>query len=221
MATTRPPNAPPNPPGFDDYRPSDERTNPPSQSAVQQRQPSPQLQAQWGPYAQHYQNEQAQDPRFAQSNAPPQNPYPQAPPQHYQPQQPYAQPPQGMPPQQRRAGPPGGGGKPPRKPAPPPRRGIFGKIMLGLVVLALLVGGAAAYLILNAPADLVRDRIVAEVKAKTGRDLTITGRFAVAAAGHDRSAAGDHGELRRLGAHSAADEARGLRRAHHSQEASV
>jgi AsmA protein len=175
MATTRPPNAPPNPPGFDDYRPSDERTNPPSQSAVQQRQPSPQLQAQWGPYAQHYQNEQAQDPRFAQSNAPPQNPYPQAPPQHYQPQQPYAQPPQGMPPQQRRAGPPGGGGKPPRKPAPPPRRGIFGKIMLGLVVLALLVGGAAAYLILNAPADLVRDRIVAEVKAKTGRDLTITG----------------------------------------------
>ena len=47
--------------------------------------------------------------------------------------------------------------------------------MLGLLALVVMAGGAAAYFILNAPADLVRDRIVTEVKAKTGRDLKIEG----------------------------------------------
>jgi AsmA protein len=50
-------------------------------------------------------------------------------------------------------------------------KGIF----FGLATLLLIAGAGAAYFVMNAPADLVRDRIVAEVKAKTGRDLKIAG----------------------------------------------
>jgi AsmA protein len=175
MATNRPPNSPPEPPSFDTYRPSDERTNPPAPGQTQTSgygQPTPQQQAQWGPYAEHYQNSGQQNPQQgAAQQAYAQQPQPYQT-QQSQPQQRAAQPGQALPPQQRRSGPPGGG--PPRK-RQKPRRGWIGKIVLGIVALFVILGGAGAYLVFNTPAELVRDRIVAEVKAKTGRDLKIGG----------------------------------------------
>lgn len=49
------------------------------------------------------------------------------------------------------------------------------KLLVGLAVIVALVGGAAAVLTMAFPGDIVRDRIVAEVKARTGRDLLIKG----------------------------------------------
>ena len=59
---------------------------------------------------------------------------------------------------------------------PPAKRfRVLKGIMLGLFALLLIAGAGAAYFVMNAPADLVRDRIIAEVKAKTGRDLKVAG----------------------------------------------
>ena len=46
---------------------------------------------------------------------------------------------------------------------------------MGLAALLIFAVAGAAYFVMNAPADLVRDRVIAEVKAKTGRDLKIAG----------------------------------------------
>lgn len=65
-----------------------------------------------------------------------------------------------------------GGGRP-----APKRRG-FG-ILRGLFYLTLLLvlaaGAGAAYLVLNPPSDLIRQKLAEQVKTKTGRDLVIAG----------------------------------------------
>jgi AsmA protein len=66
----------------------------------------------------------------------------------------------------------------PRGPTPPARRkgnvwlAVVGYAGLGLACLLL---GAVAFLLVAAPVDLVRDRLVQEVKARTGRDLVVSG----------------------------------------------
>ncbi len=67
-----------------------------------------------------------------------------------------------------------GGGAPRRGPVPQ-QFGILKGLVFALFALVLIGGAGAAYFVLNAPADLVRDRIIAEVKAKTGRDLKVAG----------------------------------------------
>jgi len=65
----------------------------------------------------------------------------------------------------------------PRAPAPRARKGNtwlalagYGGLVLGCLVLA-----AATFLVVAAPVDLVRDRLVQQVKARTGRDLVVSG----------------------------------------------
>jgi AsmA protein len=59
---------------------------------------------------------------------------------------------------------------------PEPRRGsLLMGLLIGLITLISLAGAGAAYLAINPPIDLMRQQIVAQVKAKTGRDLTIAG----------------------------------------------
>ena len=61
--------------------------------------------------------------------------------------------------------------------APTPRQrsgGMFGLLLTLLVILAV-VGAGAAYLVFAPPIDLIRAQVIAQVKAKTGRDLTIAG----------------------------------------------
>ncbi len=64
----------------------------------------------------------------------------------------------------------GAGRNPPAK-----RSGLLKGIVFGFIALLAIAGAGAAYFVMNAPADLVRDRVVAEVKARTGRDLKIAG----------------------------------------------
>lgn len=49
---------------------------------------------------------------------------------------------------------------------------VIGSVLAGLLV---LIGAGAAYLVYAFPTELLRDEIIAEVKAKTGRDLIIAG----------------------------------------------
>lgn len=66
---------------------------------------------------------------------------------------------------------------PKRRPGPPPRRssGLGNAVFwMGLGAAALIAGGIA-FLLVFAPADIIRDRVIAEVKARTGRDLVIAG----------------------------------------------
>ena len=60
------------------------------------------------------------------------------------------------------------------RPARWPRRLAFAALAL-----AVFLVGSFALLMLAPPTGLVRDRLVAEVKAKTGRDLTIGGRVSL------------------------------------------
>jgi AsmA protein len=59
----------------------------------------------------------------------------------------------------------------------PPRRGRrwLKTIVWTLLAAVLVSAGAIAFMVLAAPLGLVRDQLVATVKAKTGRDLTIAG----------------------------------------------
>ena len=71
-----------------------------------------------------------------------------------------------------------------RRPAPPRRRSsLLAQIVrYGVVTVALLfalVGVAAATLYMLFPVEMVRDRLIAEVKQRTGRNLTIGGTPAV------------------------------------------
>ena len=70
----------------------------------------------------------------------------------------------GMPPQRRPHAPPSGTGSPL----------LTGALYSALAVIALAVI-AVGYLVMAMPTDVVRDRVVAEVKARTGRDLIISG----------------------------------------------
>jgi len=87
-----------------------------------------------------------------------------APPPGYRPPPPGARPPPAT--ARRRAGPPDPGRG---------RGGLFKIVAIAaLVIVALAAAGAAAVYIAG-PSDLVRDQIVARVKAETGRDLEIKG----------------------------------------------
>jgi AsmA protein len=67
--------------------------------------------------------------------------------------------------------------RPPRETRRAPRRGnglVKALAYLGVGVLVLGLG-AAAFVALAPPVELIRDRVAAEVKARTGRDLVIAG----------------------------------------------
>ena len=67
-----------------------------------------------------------------------------------------------------------GGGRPPGPPSGG-RGGVFkGLMILGLVLIGLVAAGVGLVL-LTGPQQLIRDQIVAQVKARTGRDLVIAG----------------------------------------------
>ena len=71
------------------------------------------------------------------------------------------------------------GGKPrkggPRQIRARPRRRWLAVVGYGALTLACLGVAAMAFLLVAAPVDLVRDRIVEQVKARTGRDLVVAG----------------------------------------------
>ena len=61
-----------------------------------------------------------------------------------------------------------------------PRRGRwFGRIAIGLGALVLISSATVATLLYSPPIGLIRDQIIAQVKAKTGRDLIIAGPTAL------------------------------------------
>ncbi len=63
-----------------------------------------------------------------------------------------------------------------RPPDAPESGGRLGSIVLfSLLALVLLVAAASGTLIFAPPTGLIRDRLIAEVKSRTGRDLTIGG----------------------------------------------
>lgn len=67
--------------------------------------------------------------------------------------------------------------KPRRKRPPPPRwRSVLG--YGGLTLACLCVAGIAFFLVAT-PVDLVRDRVIEQVKARTGRDLVVAGPTSV------------------------------------------
>lgn len=74
----------------------------------------------------------------------------------------------------RRTSPPG---SPHRAPVRGQRRALSALGVLGYVALSVvcLLAAGVSFLFIAAPVDLVRDRLVDEVKARTGRDLAITG----------------------------------------------
>jgi AsmA protein len=82
-----------------------------------------------------------------------------------------------QPTQQRRGPPPPpGGGRPPRAPEPRRSGGGFLRGLMYLGLLFLIVAGAGVgYLVINPPSDLIRKTIAEQVKAKTGRDLIVSG----------------------------------------------
>lgn len=61
-----------------------------------------------------------------------------------------------------------------RRPAPPKSNWVRNLVLAGVGLVAV-AGAAALFLSVAFPGDVVRDRLVAEVKARTGRDLTING----------------------------------------------
>lgn len=83
-------------------------------------------------------------------------------------------------PQQERA--PQGARQPQRRrPPPPPQSHTLRNILIGVAIAGVVIGGGALALSLAFPGDVVRDRIVAAVKARTGRDLTVGGPATFAA----------------------------------------
>ena len=101
----------------------------------------------------------------------------QRPPPDFQDFRPGAQ--QAEPPGAHQAQPPPG---PPRRRSGGPKKAIrkrsssFGTILLVLGVgVVALAGAAIAFLLVAPPTDFIRDQLVAQVKANTGRDLTIKG----------------------------------------------
>src|SRR5215813_9752745 len=73
----------------------------------------------------------------------------------------------------------------PRGPAPtarPRRRGRRGLAAVGYLALAAIsaIVGAVTFLLVAAPVDFVRDQLVSQVKAHTGRDLSIAGPTSIA-----------------------------------------
>lgn len=65
-----------------------------------------------------------------------------------------------------------------RRPEAPPRDGVGLVTVIAWIMGLLLVvgGGAIAALMIMGPVDLIRSRLIAEVKTRTGRDLVIAGK---------------------------------------------
>lgn len=83
---------------------------------------------------------------------------------------------EGYRPQQQRRAPDARQGQPTRRRPPQrPESHWLRNTLIAVTVLGVLVGGGAFALSLAFPGDVVRDRLIAEVKARTGRDLTISG----------------------------------------------
>lgn len=145
MTTRRPP--PGRPPGFESYRPSEERhpapRNPPPRAASGAYPDYPQPS-----YPEHAGYPPPQQARYADPRPSPEATARGAPRYGY--------------------GPPGG-------PAPGKRGGVGSLVFYGLLGLVAMVAGAVAFAIVAMPANFVRDRVVAAVKQKTGRDLVIGG----------------------------------------------
>lgn len=55
------------------------------------------------------------------------------------------------------------------------RGGLLRAMVVTVLGLLVLLGGGLAFLAIAPPADLIRDKVVAEIKARTGRDLIIRG----------------------------------------------
>ena len=82
------------------------------------------------------------------------------------------------PPSPRQAGPsPRRSTKPkPRRARPPRRRPLWVSVLgYGALAFGCLGAAAVAFLLVAAPVELLRDRIIDQVKARTGRDLTVAG----------------------------------------------
>ncbi len=78
--------------------------------------------------------------------------------------------------QQGQAQPPHGRVPPPRRPAPePPRSHALRNTLIAAASLAAVVAGGFTMLSFLFPGETVRDYLVAEVKARTGRDLVVKG----------------------------------------------
>lgn len=60
--------------------------------------------------------------------------------------------------------------------APTPARSLWRKALYALLSLVAIVMLGVTYLLVSPPTGLVRDRLVAEIKARTGRELTISGK---------------------------------------------
>ena len=64
-------------------------------------------------------------------------------------------------------------GRPPQRPRERSAMGSF--VFYGLLGLVAMAAGAAAFAVVALPANFVRDRVIAAVKERTGRDLVIAG----------------------------------------------
>ncbi len=180
MTDRKPPKSPPGHPTFDDrgQRP-DWRPRQPQDPAQPYPQPQwPEAPAQAPVAPEHYGGypDQPRDPQLPDPHG-----YPQSHAQPYGDPQPYYDygQPQAAPPAHRAHG------GPPRKRRrrPPPKSNGFGALkIIGGVLAGILVlaGVGLAYLAYAFPTDAVRDQIIAQVKSKTGRDLTIAGKTSFA-----------------------------------------
>lgn len=175
MTSRTPP--PGRPPRFETYRPSDERSGAPQRPSGQDRpvgqdplrgRPPPDLgDPGWGP-----QGDPRYDPAYANPGPgyPPQDsrgpgpmPAPMRAPMHAQMPAPLPNPAYGRSP-------------PPRRAAPrEPRSGLGSTLFYGVLGLVAMAAGAIAFALYALPANFVRDRAIAAVKEKTGRDLVIAG----------------------------------------------
>lgn len=77
--------------------------------------------------------------------------------------------------QPRHAGSPGGASRRPQRRRARSRRPWLSVLGYAALAFACLGAGAAAFLVIAAPVDVVRDRIIEQVKARTGRDLAVAG----------------------------------------------
>ena len=62
-----------------------------------------------------------------------------------------------------------------RRDEPRNRSGLLTGLFYGMVALVALVAGAVVFLLVAVPTETLRNQILAEVKAKTGRDLAVAG----------------------------------------------
>lgn len=79
-----------------------------------------------------------------------------------------------FPPRPRPPGQNGGGrARPPQSPLR--HRGLLSALLYLFVFVLMTAGAGVAYLVINPPSDIIRQTIAEQVKARTGRDLTVAG----------------------------------------------